>query len=576
MGDRDMSSGLNLNTEVHVESASASVDDPQTYNPNDHCNNPHALPPAVFTNDHDRASDLLISVLVCSELYKPKIIELAVGAAEELTQMATEQQPLWSNEVLNKSEYKRKFAPLDSTLEEIVRMISVGDPTDLPNLGDNFHQLPRENEHEPILSMENSSSALQTEASRAIGLVLMQPMDLVDMFMDVDQWLIVFSNIVTKATVLGVLSAGETPRNPNGALQVMSAEFHVPSPLVCTREFYFARYCKQLAENTWLVVDFSLDSIFPNPIARFQRRPSGCFIQRTQNGLTKVTWVEHNEVDNGWVHKMFRPLIASGFAFAAMRWLATLERQCDRLSVLMEDNSALQGGRRSLLQLAHRMSRSFNTIIRASTENLWRPLPTGSEEEVLMKTNFNLDDPGSPSGVSLTFATSLWLPIPPKEVFEFLRCGSSRNKWDILSYGQITRDIAHFSTGRHPANCVSIVLVEAAPNETIIHYLQESYTDSNGYYIVYAPIDIPAMNVLFDGGNPGKVAILASGFTILPVRPTSQTSENYTSILTIAFQIVEEQLVSPEYVPPHSVSMVYNIINQTVSLIKSALIPIVG
>lgn len=38
------------------------------------------------------------------------------------------------------------------------------------------------------------------------------------------------------------------------------------------------------------------------------------------------------------------------------------------------------------------------------------------------------------------------------------------------------------------------------------------------------------MNV--HGGNPGNVAILASGFTILPVRPTNQMSENYASILT--------------------------------------------
>ncbi|KAM7462031.1 hypothetical protein LguiA_030152 [Lonicera macranthoides] len=43
------------------------------------------------TNYLDKAIDLLISVLVCSKLYKPKIIDLAVGVTEETIKMATEQ-----------------------------------------------------------------------------------------------------------------------------------------------------------------------------------------------------------------------------------------------------------------------------------------------------------------------------------------------------------------------------------------------------------------------------------------------------------------------------------------------------
>ena len=86
--------------------------------------------------------------------------------------------------------------------------------------------------------------------------------------------------------------------------------------------------------------------------------------------------------------------------------------------------SKSQRGRNSLLQLAHRMSPDL------SIENLWRPLPVGNEEEILIRPNFNLDDPDSPCGVSLTFVTSLWLvdthPVPVEGIFEFLPCGSSR------------------------------------------------------------------------------------------------------------------------------------------------------
>lgn len=58
----------------------------------------------------------------------------------------------------------------------------------------------------------------------------------------------------------------------------MSAEFHLPSPAVPTRECYFARYCKQLSHDNWAVVDVSLENIFSSPSNNLRRRPSGCMI----------------------------------------------------------------------------------------------------------------------------------------------------------------------------------------------------------------------------------------------------------------------------------------------------------
>lgn len=68
----------------------------------------------------------------------------------------------------------------------------------------------------------------------------------------------------------------------------MSAEFHLPTPLVPARESYFVRYCKQHNEGTWAVVDVSLDSLRPGPLARSRRRPSGCVIEEMPNGCSKV------------------------------------------------------------------------------------------------------------------------------------------------------------------------------------------------------------------------------------------------------------------------------------------------
>lgn len=53
----------------------------------------------------------------------------------------------------------------------------------------------------------------------------------------------------------------------------------------------------------------------------------------------QVTWIEHNEVDYSYVPNMFIKLVSSGFAFRAKRWITTLQRQCERLKLLMDDDS---------------------------------------------------------------------------------------------------------------------------------------------------------------------------------------------------------------------------------------------
>lgn len=51
-----------------------------------------------------------------------------------------------------------------------------------------------------------------------------------------------------------------------------------------------------------------------------------------------MTWVEHTEVDDRSVHNMYKPLVNTGLAFGAKRWVATLDRQCERLASSMASN----------------------------------------------------------------------------------------------------------------------------------------------------------------------------------------------------------------------------------------------
>ena len=49
----------------------------------------------------------------------------------------------------------------------------------------------------------------------------------------------------------------------------------------------------------------------------------------------QVTWVEHMEIeDRVPIHLLYRDLILSGAAFGAHRWLAALQRACERCACL--------------------------------------------------------------------------------------------------------------------------------------------------------------------------------------------------------------------------------------------------
>ncbi|WJX69092.1 Homeobox-leucine zipper protein hdg2, variant 2 [Trifolium repens] len=494
--------------------------------------------PGVGGGDMYGAGDLLRSISGPTEADKPMIIELAVAAMEELIGMAQMGDPLWlttleGGSILNEEEYVRSF--------------------------------PR--------GIGPKPAGFKCEASRETSVVIMNHVNLVEILMDVNQWSTVFSGIVSRAMTLEVLSTG-VAGNYNGALQVMTAELQVPSPLVPTRESYFVRYCKQHADGTWAVVDVSLDNLRPSPSARCRRRPSGCLIQEMPNGYSKVIWVEHVEVDDRGVHNLYKQLVSSGHAFGAKRWIATLDRQCERLASAMATNIPtvdVGDGRKSMLKLAERMCISFCAGVSASTAHTWTTLSGTGADDVRVMTRKSVDDPGRPAGIVLSAATSFWLPVTPKRVFEFLRDENSRSEWDILSNGGVVQEMAHIANGRDTGNCVSLLRVNSAnSSQSNMLILQESCTDTTGSFVIYAPVDIVAMNVVLNGGDPDYVALLPSGFAILPDGGVGGENGNGGSLLTVAFQILVDSVPTAK-LSLGSVATVNNLIACTVERIKASL-----
>ncbi|CAN4078318.1 unnamed protein product [Withania somnifera] len=528
-------------------------------------NFPHLLPPPEAPRSLDLAfgpqSSLLSDMYSAGDLLrtafsgltdaeKPIVIELAVSAMEELIRMAQTNEPLWisntqnSTEILCEEEYAQTF--------------------------------PR--------GIGPKPQTLNSEASRESAVVIMNHINLVEILMDVNQWTSVFAGLVSKGLTLEVLSTG-VAGNYNGALQVMTAEFQVPSPLVPTRENYFVRYCKHHADGTWAVVDVSLDNLRPTSGTQCRRRPSGCLIKELPNGYSKITWVEHVEVDEKAVHDIYKPLVNSGLAFGAKRWVATFDRQCERLASAMANNIPTgdagiitsPDGRKRMLKLAERMVMSFCAGVGASTSHTWTTLSGSGADDVRVMTRKSIDDPGRPPGIVLSAATSFWLPVSPKRVFDFLRDENSRSEWDILSNGGV-QEMAHIANGRDPGNCVSLLRVNSGnSNQSNMLILQESSTDSTGSYVIYAPVDIIAMNVVLNGGDPDYVALLPSGFAILPDGSmnhhdgggNSDVGSAGGSLLTVAFQILVDSVPTAK-LSLGSVATVNGLIKCTVERIKTA------
>lgn len=490
-----------------------------------------------------------------SELEKPIMAEVATSAMEELIRLVQTDEPLW--------------------------MKSAGDGSDVLNLDtyDRIFQRP---------GQAYKSLDIRIEASRDSSLVIMNAGTLVDMFMDPVKWMELFPTIVSKARTVEVLATGVAGTR-SGSLILMYEELQVLSPVVSTREFFFLRYCQQIEQGLWVIgdvsVDLSRESQFSSS-SRSRRLPSGCLIQEVPDGYSKVTWVEHMEIEEKTPsHRLYRDLVNSGVAFGARRWLATLQRMCERFARVMVTGASPRDiggvipspeGKRSMVKLAQRMVNNFCTSISASNGHRWTTL-SGLNDVGVRVTVHKSTDPGQPNGVVLSAATSIWLPVSCQRVFSFFKDERTRSQWDVLSNGNSVQEVAHIATGSHPGNSISLLrALNSSQNNMLI--LQESCTDASGSLVVYAPVDLQGINIVMSGEDPSYIPLLPSGFTILPDgRPggastssNPMSSSSGGSLITVAFQILVSSLPSAK-LNLESVTTVNNLISTTVQQIKAAL-----
>ncbi|KAK9118158.1 hypothetical protein Scep_016251 [Stephania cephalantha] len=497
-----------------------------------------------------------------SDIGKSLMMQVAANAMDEFVKLAQTDEPLWiksdtsegTRDVLQLESYQRLFPKANVPMK--------------------------------------SSLSTRIEASRDSGLLITNTLALVDMFMDANKWAELFPTIVSEARIIEVLSSGMMGSR-SGSLQLMYDVLQVLSPLVATREFYFLRYCQQIEQGLWAIVDVSFDLSQETqliPPSNFHKRPSGCLIQDMPNGYCKITWVEHVEVEeNTSIHWLYRDLIQNGLAFSADRWIAVLRRMCERFACLMVTGTSspeLGGvipsaeGKRSMMKLAQRMVNNFCASIKPSSDFRWTTL-SGGLDEVGVRVSFHKStDLGQPGGLVLTAATSIWLPLSPQLLFNFFKDDKTRSEWDVLSSGSSVQEVFRITNGSHPDNCISVLRQAHNSNRNNMLVLQESCIDSSGFLIVYATVDLIDINVAMNGEDSSCIALVPCGFTIIPDgrRRSSQgsgasssaTSQGGGSLLTVALQIQVSSLPSSK-LNSESVTTVNNLINSTVQQIKAAL-----
>ncbi|XP_031376420.1 homeobox-leucine zipper protein HDG5-like isoform X2 [Punica granatum] len=372
------------------------------------------------------------------------------------------------------------------------------------------------------------------EASRDSAVIIMNSITLVDAFLDANKWMELFPSIVSRAKTIQVIASGISG-HASGSLHLMYAELQVLSPLVPTRETYFLRNCQQnVEEGTWAIVDFPIDSFhenLPPSFPRYRRRPSGCVIQDMPNGYSRVTWVEHGEIEEKPVHPIFGQFVCTEMAFGAQRWLAVLQRQCERVASLMARNISDLGvipspeARRNLMRLSQRMIRTFCINISTSGGQSWTAISDSGDDTVRVTTR-KITEPGQPNGVVLAAVSSTWLPYPHYQVFDLLKDERRRSQLDVLSNGNSLHEVAHIANGSHPGNCISLLRINVASNSSqhVELMLQESCTDHSGSLVVYSTIDVDSVQLAMNGEDPSCIPLLPIGFSIVPAVCPGPTS----------------------------------------------------
>ncbi|KAI3817974.1 hypothetical protein L1987_11776 [Smallanthus sonchifolius] len=218
------------------------------------------------------------------------------------------------------------------------------------------------------------------------------------------------------------------------------------------------------------------------------------------------------------------------------------------------------------------MTANFCAGVCATGNHKWDVVGNASEAaKIMFRTSLN--NPGDPPGAVLSANMSVWMPMPHQRLFALMLNEELRSQWDVLSPGSAMQNMIRLSKSQDPGSLNAISLLRANAtggnaNQNSVLVLQDSTTDVTGSLMVYAAVDVEAITVVMNGGDSSCVALLPSGFAIVPdCMAESKAGGEGGSLLTVGFQILVNDLPSSK-INVESVNTVINLITRTVQGIK--------
>ncbi|CAM0946207.1 unnamed protein product [Alopecurus aequalis] len=258
--------------------------------------------------------------------------------------------------------------------------------------------------------------------------------------------------------------------------------------------------------------------------------------------MDAVTWIVNMEYEVGGIFEEYHPLLRSGQALGACRWIASLQRQCAYLAIVHSYNRDMtRDGRMNIFDLARMMTTSFCEVVRGPRSRPWRRLGewssvcgTGVDSfKVLARVvTFPVGNGGA---VVLNVVAPVWLPgIPPQQVFDYLCDENRRGEWDSLANGAPVLREGYFPAGGQlPGNAISVlrtIASDGTPSGQVI--LQEACADTSCMVLAYAIMDEQSLQHAMNNGGPAAFSVLPSGVVILPdgASPASAACSSSTAV----------------------------------------------
>ncbi|KAK7246167.1 hypothetical protein RIF29_41027 [Crotalaria pallida] len=444
-------------------------------------------------------------------------------------------------------------------MDELLKLLTTNEPLWVQSSANDHQMILHSETYGKLFPRVNpliTSSKLRKESSKSSKTVRIDPMRLVEIFMNPDAWRHLFPTIISKARTIEMVERGAS-ENRTGALSLMYENMHVLSPFVPSREFYFLRYCEKIEEYAWVITDVSFDYSKDKTLPScFRRFPSGCLIHAMG---TSAGFIEHVEVDdNIQTNPLYKDVVCTSVAYGAERWLSEIQRMCVKLITFLP----------------------YFTPSNDTGAGFQEVLTMKNDDGVLICIS-QTKEANHPSGlIVLNAAASFWLPVPSKELFKFFCDEKNRSKWDIRSNdANYLKEISCISNDPSSDNSIAILQLQPVEPGRGWFVIQESFVDHMISYTVHAPTKMADLNMALDADDPSDLFLLPSGITISEavgstanITGASSSSGNGAvarmgSSVTLAFQI--ETLTTG--VSSASVESLSLLMSSTVRRIKNAL-----